>query len=133
MHAATMAVNGSINRPLLGICLGHQALGLAAGMKLAQVPSGPVHGSPRKVRHDGSGVFEGFTSPHPFTLYNSLIVMKNTSTNLEEIAWNEATGDVMAVRHPDLPIFGVQFHPESVGSENGIRMLSNFLQMKADA
>ena len=133
MHAATMAVNGSINRPLLGICLGHQALGLAAGMKLAQVPSGPVHGSPRKVRHDGSGVFEGFTSPHPFTLYNSLIVMKNTSTNLEEIAWNEATGDVMAVRHPYLPIFGVQFHPESVGSENGIRVLSNFLQMKADA
>ena len=59
--------------------------------------------------------------------------MKNPNTNLEEIAWNEATGDVMAVRHPDLPIYGVQFHPESVGSENGIRVLSNFLQMKADA
>ena len=59
--------------------------------------------------------------------------MNSGGTNLEEIAWNEATGDVMAVQHPDLPIFGVQFHPESVGSENGIHVLSNFLQMRADA
>lgn len=133
MHAATMAMNGSINQPVLGICLGHQALGLAAGMKLEQVPSGPVHGSPRKVRHNGSILFEGFTSPHPFTLYNSLILMNCDGADLEEIAWNETTGDVMAVQHPYQPIFGVQFHPESVGSENGIRVLSNFLQIRADA
>ncbi|MBT5122044.1 MAG: aminodeoxychorismate/anthranilate synthase component II, partial [Euryarchaeota archaeon] len=109
------------------------ALGLAAGMELIKVPTGPVHGSPRSIRHSDGRLFEGFTSPHSFTLYNSLVLTNEGASSLNQVAWNETTGDIMGVQHPEKQIFGVQFHPESVGSENGINVLSNFLGMRADA
>ena len=133
MQIATSAIEGHIEQPVLGICLGHQALGLAAGMELIKVPTGPVHGSPRSIRHSDGRLFEGFTSPHSFTLYNSLVLTNEGASSLNQVAWNETTGDIMGVQHPEKQIFGVQFHPESVGSENGINVLSNFLGMRADA
>jgi len=133
MQIATSAIKGRIEQPVLGICLGHQALGLAAGMELIKVPTGPVHGSPRSIRHSNGRLFEGFTSPHSFTLYNSLVLTDEGTSPLNQVAWNETTGDIMGVEHPEKQIFGVQFHPESVGSENGINVLRNFLGMRADA
>ena len=133
MEFARKALSGELDIPLLGICLGHQAIGVAAGMDLIQTPSGPVHGSPRLVAHDGLGLFENLASPQPFALYNSLVLAAVNGSDLVETSRLEATGDVMGLRHKQALVFGVQFHPESVGSENGIDVLSNFLKMRADA
>ena len=133
MEFARKALSGELQIPLLGICLGHQAIGVAAGMDLIQTPSGPVHGSPRLIAHDGLGLFENLASPQPFALYNSLILAAVSGSDLLETSHLEATGDIMGLRHKQDLVFGVQFHPESVGSKNGIRVLGNFLKMRADA
>ena len=133
MDIAKKAIRGEISIPVLGICLGHQAIGLAAGMSLNQTPSGPVHGSPRNIIHTGNGLFEGLNSPHPFTLYNSLIVASGSGDELLETAHLEDTGEIMAIAHSEHSVVGVQFHPESVGSPEGITLLANFLGMEADA
>jgi anthranilate synthase/aminodeoxychorismate synthase-like glutamine amidotransferase len=133
MEFARKALSGELDIPLLGICLGHQAIGVAAGMDLIQTPSGPVHGSPRLVAHDGLGLFNGLASPQLFALYNSLILSAVNGSDLIETSRLEATGNVMGLRHKQALVFGVQFHPESVGSENGIEVLGNFLKMRADA
>ena len=133
MEFARKALSGELQIPLLGICLGHQAIGVAAGMDLIQTPSGPVHGSPRLIAHDGLGLYENLASPQPFALYNSLILAAVSGSDLLETSHLEATGDIMGLRHKQDLVFGVQFHPESVGSKNGIRVLGNFLKMRADA
>jgi anthranilate synthase len=133
MHIATSAIEGSLDVAVMGICLGHQALGVASGMELLQVPSGPVHGSPRSIHHTGTGVFAGIESPQSFSLYNSLIVSNQGHSMWKETAWNQTTQDLMGIQHQSRPIVGVQFHPESVGSRNGIKVLDNFLKMRADA
>ena len=102
-------------------------------MDLIQTPSGPVHGSPRDVIHDAHGVFTGLPSPHSFALYNSLTLASAQTSRLIETSHLEATGDIMGIRHQEALVFGVQFHPESVGSPNGVNILNNFLKMRADA
>lgn len=109
--------------PLLGVCLGHQAIALACGSAVERTP--PIHGKVACVRHDGSGLFAGLPSPFTATRYHSLAV-PDPSPPLIANAWAE-DGTVMAMRHSQAPVHGVQFHPESVASEQGRPLLSAFL------
>jgi anthranilate synthase component 2 len=116
--------------PLLGVCLGHQTIGQAFGgrvVRAAQI----VHGKLGTMHHDGKGVFAGLPSPFAATRYHSLIVDRATLPDaLEVTAWLE-DGTIMGLKHRTLPIEGVQFHPESIASEHGHRMLRNFLDTVA--
>lgn len=109
--------------PLLGVCLGHQAIALACGSPVERTY--PVHGKVASVRHDGTGLFEGLPSPFAATRYHSLAVA-SPQRPLIANAWSE-DGTVMAMRHESAPVHGVQFHPESVASEQGRALLSAFL------
>jgi anthranilate synthase/aminodeoxychorismate synthase-like glutamine amidotransferase len=112
--------------PVLGVCLGHQALGQAFGGRVVRAPR-LMHGKTSEVRHDGRGVFAGLPDPFTATRYHSLVVARNSVPDaLEVSAWIE-DGTVMGLRHRALPLEGVQFHPESVLSTNGKRLLANFL------
>ncbi|KQM41048.1 anthranilate synthase component II [Sphingomonas sp. Leaf10] len=111
-------------RPLLGVCLGHQAIGQHFGGKV--VRGGLMHGKTSPIKHDGTGLFAGLPSPFTATRYHSLIV-----TDIPDCLTVNATasdGSVMGFRHRDLPIHGVQFHPESIATEHGHAMLANFLK-----
>ena len=114
-------------RPLLGICLGHQAIALACGSEVARVP--PVHGKVDSVRHDGSGLFADLPSPLAAARYHSLAV-PDPQAPLIANAWS-ADGLPMAMRHAEAPAHGIQFHPESIGSEHGHAMLGRFLALCA--
>ena len=109
--------------PLLGICLGHQAIALACGSRVERTP--PVHGKIANVRHDGSGLFAGLPSPFAATRYHSLGV-PDPRPPLIANAWSN-DGLVMAMRHADAPVHGLQFHPESVASEHGLALLGAFV------
>ena len=109
--------------PLLGICLGHQAIALACGSRVQRTP--PVHGKVANVRHDGSGLFTGLPSPFAATRYHSLGV-PDPRLPLIANAWSD-DGLVMAMRHADAPVHGLQFHPESVASEHGLALLGAFV------
>ncbi|WP_294173632.1 aminodeoxychorismate/anthranilate synthase component II [uncultured Sphingomonas sp.] len=112
-------------RPLLGVCLGHQAIGLAVGAEVEQVP--PVHGKTCAVTHDESGLFARLPSPLNATRYHSLAVTAYPSA-LRPNAW-AADGTVQGFRHAHAPVHGVQFHPESVASQHGHALLRNFLDL----
>ncbi len=112
---------------MLGVCLGHQAIGQAYG-GLVRRAAGPVHGKTDRIRHDGNGLFRGMPDPFVATRYHSLVVDESLSDELELTAWNDA-GVVMGVRHRALPVHGVQFHPESVLTETGLDLLRNFIRM----
>jgi anthranilate synthase component 2 len=114
-------------RPLLGICLGHQAMALACGSAVSRVP--PVHGKVDSVRHDGSGLFADLPSPLAATRYHSLAV-PDPRPPLIANAWS-AEGLPMAMRHADAPAYGIQFHPESIGSAHGHAMLARYLSLCA--
>lgn len=114
-------------RPVLGICLGHQAIAVACGSEVGRVA--PVHGKVEKVRHDGTGLFAGLPSPLAATRYHSLAV-PDPQPPLIANAWS-ADGLVMAMRHETAPAHGIQFHPESIGTEHGHRMLRTFLTLCA--
>lgn len=112
--------------PILGVCLGHQAIGQAFGGKVVRAPA-PWHGKVDSVSHGGTDIFATVPTPFRATRYHSLIVDRDTLPDaLETTAVNEA-GIVMGMRHRTLPIFGVQFHPESIASEHGHTILGNFL------
>ena len=112
--------------PLLGVCLGHQSIGQAFGGDVIRAPS-PMHGKLSAVSHDGRGLMDGVPSPFNATRYHSLIVDRATMPDvLIPTAWTD-DGIVMAMHHRDFPIHGVQFHPESIASEHGHRILANFL------
>lgn len=119
------AVCIAARRPLLGICLGHQAIGLACGSAVERVP--PVHGKVDEVRHDGSGLFAGLPTPLAATRYHSLAV-PDPRPPLAANAWS-ADGLAMAMRHAEAPAHGIQFHPESIGSEHGHALLGAFLKL----
>ncbi len=114
-------------RPLLGICLGHQAIALACGSAVERVS--PVHGKVDTISHDGSGLFEGLPSPLAATRYHSLAVPE-VQPPLIANAWG-ADGLPMAMRHAQAPAYGIQFHPESIGSEHGHAMLGRFVALCA--
>jgi anthranilate synthase/aminodeoxychorismate synthase-like glutamine amidotransferase len=112
--------------PILGVCLGHQAVGQAFGGKVVRAPA-PMHGKVSRIFHAGTDILEGLPSPFTATRYHSLIVDRATLPDaLVATAWTE-DGLVMAMRHRALPVFGVQFHPESIASEHGHELLANFL------
>jgi anthranilate synthase/aminodeoxychorismate synthase-like glutamine amidotransferase len=114
--------------PLLGVCLGHQAIGQAFGGRVVRAPA-PMHGKLSLVSHSGTDILEGVASPFTATRYHSLIVDRPTLPEaLVATAWTE-DGLIMAMRHRLLPIFGVQFHPESIMTQHGHAMLANFLRI----
>jgi anthranilate synthase component 2/anthranilate synthase/phosphoribosyltransferase len=113
--------------PLLGVCLGHQAIGQAFGGDVIRAPV-PVHGKTSEIRHRNTDIFAGLPDPFTATRYHSLIVDKATLPDgLEETA--SADGLIMGLRHKTLPIFGVQFHPESIATSHGHEILRNFLDL----
>ena len=116
--------------PILGVCLGHQAIGQAFGGDVVRAPV-PVHGKLSEVTHGGQGLFRGINGPFRATRYHSLVVDRATMpADLAVTA--EADHLVMGLAHKELPVHGVQFHPESIASEHGHRMLENFLDLAAD-
>ena len=124
---------GSAGIPMLGVCLGHQALGEAFGGKTVRARK-IMHGKTGQIRHEGYGIFEGLPSPMEVARYHSLVT-DNTMlpTELVPVAWSvesEEEYEIQAMHHRDLPLWGVQFHPESLFSEHGKRMLKNFLYRK---
>ena len=118
--------------PLLGVCLGHQAIGQAFGGAVVR-GAAPMHGKLSPVAHGGAGLFEGLPSPFQATRYHSLAVDPGTLPDaLEAVAWT-ADGVIMGLRHRTLPVHGVQFHPESIASEHGHAILANFLALARQA
>jgi len=112
-------------RPLVGVCLGHQAVGLACGARVERVA--PMHGKIAQVRHDSTGLFAALPSPVAATRYHSLAVIDPRPPLLAN-AWSE-DGQVMGMRHQTAPVHGVQFHPESVASEHGHGLLGAFVEL----
>ncbi|MEV6068290.1 aminodeoxychorismate/anthranilate synthase component II [Nocardia sp. NPDC052001] len=113
-------------RPLLGVCLGHQAIGVAFGATVTRAPE-LLHGKTSEVFHVGAGVLAGLPDPFTATRYHSLTVLEETMPPELEVLGRTESGIVMAMRHRTLPIQGVQFHPESVLTQGGHRMLANWL------
>ena len=119
-------------QPMLGVCLGHQALGVVMGATVGRAPE-LVHGKTSQVHHDGSGVLEGLASPFTATRYHSLAIDPATLPSRLVANGRTDTGLIMAVRHVSLPLHGVQFHPESVLTEGGHRLLANWLAICGDS
>jgi anthranilate synthase component 2 len=114
--------------PILGVCLGHQSIGQAYGGKVIRA-SALMHGKTSAITHTGKGVFKGLKSPFTATRYHSLSVERSSlPADLEITAWTE-DGEIMGVQHRTRPVFGVQFHPESIATECGHELLANFLDI----
>ncbi|MDJ0971212.1 MAG: aminodeoxychorismate/anthranilate synthase component II [Kiloniellales bacterium] len=112
--------------PLLGVCLGHQAIGQAFGGRVVRAPH-PMHGKLSPIRHEAEGVFEGLPSPLSATRYHSLTVERDSLPDSLEVTAETEDGTIMGLKHRELPVHGVQFHPESIASEHGHALLHNFL------
>ncbi|MDJ0847430.1 MAG: aminodeoxychorismate/anthranilate synthase component II [Myxococcota bacterium] len=113
--------------PLLGVCLGHQSIGEAFGGRIVRARS-IMHGKTSMVEHDGRGVFAGLESPFEATRYHSLVVDRGTFPDVLEESAHTDDGEIMGLRHRDLPIEGVQFHPESILTRVGKSLLARFLE-----
>lgn len=114
--------------PILGVCLGHQSIGAAFGGKVIRSIS-LMHGKTSPIHHDGRELFHGLPNPFQATRYHSLVVERATLPDcLEVTAWVD-NGEIMGLRHKELPVWGIQFHPESILTEGGMDMLRNFLNM----
>ncbi len=116
--------------PILGVCLGHQAIGQAFGGKVLRAPK-MMHGKLSEIRHDGTGVFRGINGPFQATRYHSLTVARDSVPPDLTVNAETADGVVMGLAHRSLPVHGVQFHPESIASEHGHRLMRNFLDLAA--
>jgi anthranilate synthase component 2 len=116
--------------PLLGVCLGHQAIGQAFGGRVVLAPQ-PLHGKLSRITHSGRGLFAGLPSPFSATRYHSLMVSRDGLPNCFEVTAESEDGVIQGLAHRDLPIHGVQFHPESIASEHGHKLLKNFLTLAA--
>jgi len=122
-----VAACAEAERPLLGVCLGHQAIGQHFGGRVVRAPL--MHGKTCAVEHDGSGVFAGLPSPFTAARYHSLVVAADSLPDCLVVNAAAADATIQGLRHRALPIHGVQFHPESVASEWGHALLANFLRM----
>ncbi|MEM6279754.1 MAG: aminodeoxychorismate/anthranilate synthase component II [Verrucomicrobiota bacterium] len=114
--------------PLFGVCLGHQSIGQVFGGDVVRAER-LMHGKTSPVLHGGNGIFEGLPSPFEATRYHSLIVKRETFPDCLEITAETEEGEIMGLRHKELPIYGVQFHPESILTAEGKKLLKNFLSM----
>jgi len=116
--------------PLFGVCLGHQCLGEVYGGEVVRAPR-LMHGKTSPILHGGEGLFAGLPSPFEATRYHSLIVRRETLPDCLEITAETAEGEIMGLRHREHPVWGVQFHPESILTEHGKQILKNFLGLEA--
>lgn len=116
--------------PILGVCLGHQAIGDAFGGKVVRAPV-PVHGKLSEIRHQGEGIFRGINAPFRATRYHSLVVERGSLPVELAVTADTDDGLIMGLAHRRLPVHGVQFHPESIASEHGHLLLKNFLDIAA--
>ncbi|MDQ7056550.1 MAG: aminodeoxychorismate/anthranilate synthase component II [Persephonella sp.] len=118
--------------PILGVCLGHQSIGAAFGAKIVKAKC-LMHGKTSLIYHSGKGLFEGIPSPFKAVRYHSLVIDRSTlPEEIEITAWTEEDNEIMAIQHKHLPLWGVQFHPESVLTEYGKKLLDNFLKLSSD-
>jgi anthranilate synthase/aminodeoxychorismate synthase-like glutamine amidotransferase len=113
--------------PVLGVCLGHQCISQVFGGIVERAPVGPVHGKTSRITHDGKTIFEGLPQPMTATRYHSLCVTQSSVPDALEVTAHSEDGVIMGVRHRTLSVEGVQFHPESVLTEDGPALLRNFL------
>lgn len=113
--------------PILGVCLGHQSIGAAFGGNIIRAKQ-LMHGKTSTITHPGSDVFSDIPSPFTVTRYHSLVIERDSLPECLEISAESEDGEIMGVAHKELPVFGVQFHPESVLSEYGHELLNNFLK-----
>jgi len=114
--------------PIFGVCLGHQSIGQAFGAKIVRAPE-PMHGKISPIHHEGKGVFANIPSPLAVTRYHSLTIDPASMPDCLEVTSQTDDGVIMGVQHKELPIHGVQFHPESIASEHGHQLLKNFLEL----
>ena len=118
----------SASTPILGVCLGHQAIGQAFGGEIVRAPT-PMHGKVCRISHNARGLFRGLNGPFRATRYHSLVIARDSAPAALEISAESDDGLIMAVAHRSLPVYGVQFHPESIESEHGRIVLGNFLEL----
>jgi anthranilate synthase component 2 len=116
--------------PIFGVCLGHQAIGQAFGGDVVRAPA-PMHGKASRISHNARGVFCGLNGPFRATRYHSLVIERSTAPADLEVSAETDDGLIMAVAHRERPVYGVQFHPESIASEHGRDILRNFLDLAA--
>ncbi len=121
----------SATTPILGVCLGHQTIGQVFGGDVVRAPT-PMHGKVSRIRHNARGLFRGVTGPFHATRYHSLVIERKTAPPELEITAETDDGLIMAVEHRERPVYGVQFHPESIASEHGRTILKNFLDLARD-
>ncbi len=119
--------------PVLGVCLGHQCIGRAFGGRIERAAVGPVHGKTSQVEHDGRTVFQGLPERFTATRYHSLAIETEPLPEVLEVSARSGDGTIMGVRHKELAVEGVQFHPESVLCADGPKLLENFLALAATA
>ena len=125
MSSSCAPLGGSL--PILGVCLGHQAIGVAYGAAVGRAPA-VVHGKVGPVHHTSGGILRGLDNPFMATRYHSLVIERSGLPDVLEVtAWSD-DGLIMAVRHREFPVEGVQFHPESIGTPAGHALLRNFLE-----
>ena len=115
--------------PILGVCLGHQCIGHAFGGKIVRAKK-LMHGKTSMIRHDNKEIFKGITNPFEATRYHSLVMERKSMPKCLEVTAKTSDGEIMGVRHKDLPLWGVQFHPESILTTEGKQILNNFLKLK---
>ncbi|HUV04423.1 MAG TPA: aminodeoxychorismate/anthranilate synthase component II [Armatimonadota bacterium] len=116
------------NVPILGVCLGHQSIGCAFGAKIVRADR-LMHGKTSMIRHDGKGVFRGLPNPFEATRYHSLVIERSSLPSCLEITAETDMSEIMGIRHKEFAVEGVQFHPESILTQNGKDLLRNFLDM----
>ena len=115
--------------PILGVCLGHQCIGYAYGGKIIRAKR-LMHGKTSMIRHNNKGIFRTIENPFEATRYHSLVIEKKTMPKCLEVTASASDGEIMALRHKVFPLWGVQFHPESILTKVGKRILKNFLNLK---